>query len=91
MNLQITENGLYGYVNIGTWYEGLLDLNDNKLQMNMTKMVRSVCSEPCTIGQIKVSSTNVGPQAILMVGQLAGISYCFQLDFVSLLFNGNLE
>ncbi|XP_032882308.1 metabotropic glutamate receptor 1 [Amblyraja radiata] len=54
MNLQITENGLYGYVNIGTWHEGLLDLNDNKLQMNMTKMVRSVCSEPCTIGQIKV-------------------------------------
>ncbi|XP_078412760.1 metabotropic glutamate receptor 1-like [Cetorhinus maximus] len=54
MNLQVTENGIYDYVNIGTWYEGWLDIDDNKLQMNMTKMVRSVCSEPCIRGQIKV-------------------------------------
>uniref|UniRef100_A0A4W3HT09 Metabotropic glutamate receptor 1 n=1 Tax=Callorhinchus milii TaxID=7868 RepID=A0A4W3HT09_CALMI len=53
MNLQGIGSS-YSYINVGTWFEGFLDIDDNKIQMNMTEMVRSVCSEPCTRGEIKV-------------------------------------
>lgn len=40
----------YGYVQIGSWKNGTLDVPDWP-----AKMVTSVCSEPCQNGQIKVS------------------------------------
>lgn len=39
----------YGYVQIGSWRNGTLDMPDWP-----AKMVTSVCSEPCQKGQIKV-------------------------------------
>ncbi|XP_006008593.1 metabotropic glutamate receptor 1 [Latimeria chalumnae] len=54
MNFQNVAPGRYDYVNIGTWHEGVLNLDDYRIQMNKTGMVRSVCSEPCSKGQIKV-------------------------------------
>ncbi|NXL94437.1 GRM1 protein, partial [Alectura lathami] len=44
----------YDYVLIGTWHEGVLNIDDYRIQMNKSGMVRSVCSEPCLKGQIKV-------------------------------------
>lgn len=55
MNLQYVEVlGRYHYINVGSWHEGLLSISDDKLMTNRTEMVRSVCSEPCSKGQIKV-------------------------------------
>lgn len=54
MNLQNVGDGRYDYLNVGSWSEGVLSVNDYKLWMNSSDMVRSVCSEPCSKGQIKV-------------------------------------
>ncbi|KAG7460852.1 hypothetical protein MATL_G00203320 [Megalops atlanticus] len=54
MNLQYVEGGRYDYIHVGSWHEGVLSIDDYKIQMNRTEMVRSVCSEPCSKGQIKV-------------------------------------
>uniref|UniRef100_A0A7N8WLA2 Metabotropic glutamate receptor 1 n=1 Tax=Mastacembelus armatus TaxID=205130 RepID=A0A7N8WLA2_9TELE len=54
MNLQSVGDGRHDYINVGSWHEGILSIDDNKLWMNSTDMVRSVCSEPCSKGQIKV-------------------------------------
>ncbi|KAL2082240.1 hypothetical protein ACEWY4_022058 [Coilia grayii] len=55
MNIQYVEHtGRYDYINVGMWHEGMLSIDDEKLLMNRSEMVRSVCSEPCSKGQIKV-------------------------------------
>lgn len=54
MNLQSVGDDRYDYINVGSWSEGILSIDDNKLWMNSSDMVRSVCSEPCSKGQIKV-------------------------------------
>lgn len=54
MNLQSVGEDRYDYINVGSWHEGMLSIDDNKLWMNSSDMVRSVCSDPCSKGQIKV-------------------------------------
>ncbi|XP_023132085.1 metabotropic glutamate receptor 1 isoform X1 [Amphiprion ocellaris] len=54
MNLQNVGEDRYDYINVGSWHEGILNIDDNKLWMNSSEMVRSVCSDPCSKGQIKV-------------------------------------
>ncbi|XP_027140402.1 metabotropic glutamate receptor 1 isoform X1 [Larimichthys crocea] len=57
MNLQSVSDmaeGRYDYINVGSWHEGILSIDDYKLWLNSSDMVRSVCSEPCSKGQIKV-------------------------------------
>ncbi|KAJ8355713.1 hypothetical protein SKAU_G00185070 [Synaphobranchus kaupii] len=54
MNLQNVEAEHYDYINVGSWHEGVLTIDDYKIQMNHSEMVHSVCSTPCTKGQIKV-------------------------------------
>ncbi|XP_024233953.1 metabotropic glutamate receptor 1-like isoform X2 [Oncorhynchus tshawytscha] len=54
MNLQSVGDGSYDYQQVGSWHEGILNIDDWKLWMNNSDMVRSVCSEPCSRGQIKV-------------------------------------
>ncbi|KAM4625970.1 metabotropic glutamate receptor 1b [Polymixia lowei] len=54
MNLQHVEPGVYDYINVGSWHEGMLSIDDDMIQMNLSEMVRSVCSEPCSKGDIKV-------------------------------------
>ncbi|KAJ8399428.1 hypothetical protein AAFF_G00411400 [Aldrovandia affinis] len=54
MNLQYVDNNHYDYINVGSWHEGVLTIDDDSIQMNRSEMVRSVCSEPCSRGQIKV-------------------------------------
>ncbi|XP_068610210.1 metabotropic glutamate receptor 1 [Brachionichthys hirsutus] len=53
MNLQSVGDGRFDYINVGSWHEGVLSIDD-KLWVNSSNMVRSVCSEPCSKGQIKV-------------------------------------
>nr|XP_023692942.1 metabotropic glutamate receptor 1 isoform X1 [Paramormyrops kingsleyae]XP_023692951.1 metabotropic glutamate receptor 1 isoform X1 [Paramormyrops kingsleyae] len=54
MNLQYVEVGRYHYINVGSWHEGILNIDDSRIQMNRSGIVRSVCSDPCSKGQIKV-------------------------------------
>ncbi|XP_077414348.1 metabotropic glutamate receptor 1-like [Vanacampus margaritifer] len=54
MNFQSIRPGLYDYVNIGSWHEGVLSIDDDAMMTNRTGAVRSVCSEPCSKGEIKV-------------------------------------
>lgn len=54
MNFQRVEPGVYDYINIGSWHEGLLSLEEELIPMNSSDVVRSVCSEPCSKGEIKV-------------------------------------
>ncbi|KAJ8009634.1 hypothetical protein DPEC_G00090950 [Dallia pectoralis] len=54
MNLQSVGDGNYDYQQVGSWHEGILNIDDWKLWMNNSDMVRSVCSDPCSKGQIKV-------------------------------------
>jgi hypothetical protein len=53
MNYQRHNKQQYGYVQIGSWRNGTLDMPDWP-----AKMVTSVCSEPCQRGQIKVGKHN---------------------------------
>lgn len=55
MNFQHVQPGVYDYINIGSWHEGLLSLDEEMIRMNRSDMVRSVCSEPCSKGEIKVA------------------------------------
>lgn len=57
MNFQQAESGVYDYINIGSWHEGILSLDEEMIWMNRSDMVRSVCSEPCSKGEIKVRNT----------------------------------
>ncbi|KAA0710843.1 Metabotropic glutamate receptor 1 [Triplophysa tibetana] len=54
MNLQQVDPGAYDYIHVGSWHEGILSIDDYMIQMNRSEMVRSVCSEPCSRGEIKV-------------------------------------
>ncbi|KAG7252473.1 hypothetical protein CRUP_004827, partial [Coryphaenoides rupestris] len=54
MNLRQVDPGVYDYIIVGSWHEGLLSIDDDMIRMNRSEMVRSVCSEPCSKGQIKV-------------------------------------
>uniref|UniRef100_A0A1A8FBB6 Metabotropic glutamate receptor 1 n=2 Tax=Nothobranchius korthausae TaxID=1143690 RepID=A0A1A8FBB6_9TELE len=54
MNLQDVGDDRFDYLNVGSWSEGILSIDDSKLWMNSSDMVRSVCSDPCSKGQIKV-------------------------------------
>ncbi|OCT79935.1 hypothetical protein XELAEV_18026749mg [Xenopus laevis] len=54
MNLQLIEPNHYDYVLIGTWHEGILSMDDFRMQTNKSGIVRSVCSDPCSKGEIKV-------------------------------------
>ncbi|KAM4529529.1 metabotropic glutamate receptor 1 isoform 2-T3 [Fundulus diaphanus] len=54
MNLQNVGEDRFDYINVGSWHEGILYMDDNKLWMNSSEIVRSVCSDPCSKGQIKV-------------------------------------
>lgn len=59
MNFQHVTPGVYDYINIGSWHEGVLSLDEEMIQMNRSDMVRSVCSEPCSKGEIKVRDNQV--------------------------------
>uniref|UniRef100_A0A8C9VEL4 Metabotropic glutamate receptor 1 n=1 Tax=Scleropages formosus TaxID=113540 RepID=A0A8C9VEL4_SCLFO len=54
MNLQYVGGARYDYINVGSWHKGVLTIDDYRIQMNRSEVVRSVCSEPCSRGQIKV-------------------------------------
>ncbi|CAN0145280.1 unnamed protein product, partial [Lampetra fluviatilis] len=54
MHLQNLSHDDYDYINVGSWESGELRMDDHMMWTNHSKLVRSVCSEPCGIGHIRV-------------------------------------
>lgn len=45
----------YDYINVGSWDNGELKMDDDEIWSEKSNIIRSVCSEPCEKGQIKVN------------------------------------
>lgn len=85
MNFQHVETSVYDYINIGSWHEGMLSIDDDMIQMNRSDMVRSVCSEPCSKGEIKVklgSCTSCDQPSLLHLCCSVSTSHLYEV-FVS--------
>ncbi|XP_038674095.1 metabotropic glutamate receptor 5b [Scyliorhinus canicula] len=54
MNFKTLEKEQFDYVNVGSWDNGELKMADNKIWASKNLVVRSVCSDPCEKGEIKV-------------------------------------
>ena len=74
MNYQLLPGGGYNYVSIGNWKNGTLSIPSGP-----SKMVTSVCSEPCHSNQVKVI-TNLHKKNRL-------IDYSITIIKVSLMYN----
>ncbi|XP_061755356.1 metabotropic glutamate receptor 5-like [Nerophis ophidion] len=54
MNFQLLDQDQYAYVHVGSWDQGGLRMDDMEVWNNQSRLIKSVCSEPCQKAQIKV-------------------------------------
>ncbi|KAM5246607.1 metabotropic glutamate receptor 5 isoform 1-T1 [Ctenodactylus gundi] len=54
MNFKEMEEDSFDYINVGSWDNGELKMDDDEVWSKKNTIIRSVCSEPCEKGQIKV-------------------------------------
>uniref|UniRef100_A0A8C5X3Y6 Metabotropic glutamate receptor 5 n=1 Tax=Malurus cyaneus samueli TaxID=2593467 RepID=A0A8C5X3Y6_9PASS len=54
MNFKQMGKDYFDYINVGSWDNGELKMDDDEIWSEKTNIIRSVCSEPCEKGQIKV-------------------------------------
>uniref|UniRef100_A0A3B4T547 Metabotropic glutamate receptor 5 n=1 Tax=Seriola dumerili TaxID=41447 RepID=A0A3B4T547_SERDU len=54
MNFKKMGKDYYDYINVGSWDNRGLKIDDDEIWPNKDTMIKSVCSEPCDKGQIKV-------------------------------------
>lgn len=54
MNFKKMGKDYYDYINVGSWDNRGLKIDDDEIWPNKDAMIKSVCSEPCDKGQIKV-------------------------------------
>ncbi|KAG7484348.1 hypothetical protein MATL_G00048660 [Megalops atlanticus] len=54
MNFKKLGRDEYSYINVGSWDNSGLKMDDGEIWANGSAIIRSVCSEPCDKGQIKV-------------------------------------
>lgn len=54
MNFKKMGKDYFDYINVGSWEKGELKMDDDEIWSNKNSVIRSVCSEPCAKGQIKV-------------------------------------
>lgn len=55
MNFKKLRKDHFDYMNIGSWENGELKMDDARIWVNKELVVRSVCSDPCAKAEIKVS------------------------------------
>lgn len=53
MNFKKMGKDYYDYINVGSWDNGGLKIDDDEIWPNKDAIIKSVCSEPCAKGQIK--------------------------------------
>ncbi|XP_009073964.1 PREDICTED: metabotropic glutamate receptor 5 [Acanthisitta chloris] len=54
MNFKQMGKDYFDYINVGSWDNGELKMDDDEIWAEKSNIIRSVCSEPCEKGQIKV-------------------------------------
>ncbi|XP_060032655.1 metabotropic glutamate receptor 5 isoform X2 [Erinaceus europaeus] len=54
MNFKEMGKDYFDYINVGSWDNGELKMDDDEVWSKKNSIIRSVCSEPCEKGQIKV-------------------------------------
>ncbi|NXN52349.1 GRM5 protein, partial [Rynchops niger] len=54
MNFKKMGKDYFDYINVGSWDNGELKMDDDEIWSEKNHIIRSVCSEPCEKGQIKV-------------------------------------
>ncbi|XP_077154674.1 metabotropic glutamate receptor 5 isoform X2 [Ranitomeya variabilis] len=54
MNFKKMGKDYFDYINVGSWDNGELKMDDDEIWSSKNSVIRSVCSEPCAKGQIKV-------------------------------------
>ncbi|XP_053871657.1 metabotropic glutamate receptor 5 isoform X1 [Malaclemys terrapin pileata] len=54
MNFKQMGKDYFDYINVGSWDNGELKMDDDEIWSKKNTVIRSVCSEPCEKGQIKV-------------------------------------
>ncbi|XP_054581490.1 metabotropic glutamate receptor 5 isoform X5 [Eptesicus fuscus] len=54
MNFKEMGKDYFDYINVGSWDNGELKMDDDEVWSKKNTIIRSVCSEPCEKGQIKV-------------------------------------
>nr|XP_028581859.1 metabotropic glutamate receptor 5 isoform X2 [Podarcis muralis] len=54
MNFKKMGKDYFDYINVGSWDNGELKMDDNEIWAHKNSAIRSVCSEPCEKGEIKV-------------------------------------
>ncbi|NXF03454.1 GRM5 protein, partial [Smithornis capensis] len=54
MNFKQMGKDYFDYINVGSWDNGELKMDDDEIWSEKNNIIRSVCSEPCEKGQIKV-------------------------------------
>ncbi|XP_077578418.1 metabotropic glutamate receptor 5b [Stigmatopora nigra] len=54
MNFKKMGNDYYDYINVGSWDNSGLKIDDDEIWSSKDGAIKSVCSEPCDKGQIKV-------------------------------------
>ncbi|KAJ8280428.1 hypothetical protein GJAV_G00054450 [Gymnothorax javanicus] len=54
MNFKKMGKDYYDYINVGSWDNRGLKIDDDEIWANKNAIIKSVCSEPCDKGQIKV-------------------------------------
>ncbi|XP_075404816.1 metabotropic glutamate receptor 5 isoform X3 [Tenrec ecaudatus] len=54
MNFKEMGKDYFDYINVGSWDNGELKMDDEEVWSKKSTIIRSVCSEPCEKGQIKV-------------------------------------
>lgn len=55
MNFKQMGKDYFDYINVGSWDNGELKMDDDEIWSEKSNIIRSVCSEPCEKGQIKVN------------------------------------
>lgn len=58
MNFKKMGKDYYDYINVGSWDNRGLKIDDDEIWPNKDAIIKSVCSEPCDKGQIKVRLTD---------------------------------
>ncbi|MEQ2199766.1 hypothetical protein XENOCAPTIV_011144 [Xenoophorus captivus] len=54
MNFKKMGKDYYDYINVGSWDNSGLKIDDDEIWSSKDAIIKSVCSEPCDKGQIKV-------------------------------------
>lgn len=54
MNFKKMGRDYYDYINVGSWDNSGLKIADDEIWSRKDAIIKSVCSEPCDKGQIKV-------------------------------------